>query len=151
STILYQNIISAMLLTFIMSIFLAFMAKGFSMALVYESISLVDFTIIYVLGGIFSVALLLPATILITIKSYENGWDPDNVTTPLIAASGDLFTLPSLLLAIQILLWIRNGFFDTILFLVFIIIGIIAFIVGIRGESNLKKIIKHSTPTLFLS
>ena len=151
STVLYQNIISAMILTFIMSIFLAFMAKGFSMALGYESISLVDFTIISVLGGIFSGALLLPATILITIKSYENGWDPDNVTTPLIAASGDLFTLPSLLLAIQILLWIRNGFFDTILFLVFIIIGVIAFIVGIRGESNLKKIIKHSTPTLFLS
>ncbi|MEN6329171.1 MAG: magnesium transporter [Methanobacteriaceae archaeon] len=151
STVLYQNIISAMILTFIMSIFLAFMAKGFSMALGYDSISLVDFTIISVLGGIFSGALLLPATILITIKSYENGWDPDNVTTPLIAASGDLFTLPSLLLAVQILLWIRNGFFDTILFLIFIIIGIIAFLVGIKGEDNLKKIIRDSTPTLFLS
>jgi mgtE-like transporter len=151
STILSQNIISAMILTLIMSIFLAFMAKGFSMFWGYESISLVDFTIISVLGGIFSGALLLPATILITIKSYENGWDPDNVTTPLIAASGDLFTLPSILLAVQILLWIRNGFLDTILFMAFMAIGIVAFMVGIRGEGNLKKIIKHSTPTLFLS
>ncbi|MDD1763247.1 MAG: magnesium transporter [Methanobacteriaceae archaeon] len=151
STILYQNIISAMILTFIMSLFLAFMAKGFSMVLGYESISLVDFTIISVLGGIFSGALLLPATILITIKSYENGWDPDNVTTPLIAASGDLFTLPSILLAVQILLWIRNGFFEIILFIIFMIIGVLGFVVGIRSGSNLKKIIKHSTPALFLS
>ena len=151
SEILSQNIISAIILTIIMSIFLAFMAKGFSTLLGFESISIVDFTVISVLGGIFSGALLLPATVLISIKSYENGWDPDNVTTPLIAASGDLFTLPSILLAVQILLWIRNGFTEVILFIIFILIGIIGFIIGIRGESHLKKIIMHSTPALFLS
>ncbi|MDI6724121.1 MAG: magnesium transporter [Methanobacterium sp.] len=151
SDVLNQNIISTIILTIIMSIFLAFMAKIFSIVLGFESISIVDFTVISVLGGIFSGALLLPATILIAIKSYENGWDPDNVTTPLIATFGDLFTLPSILLAVQILLWIRNGFFEVILFALFISIGIIGFIVGIRGGTHLKKIIKHSTPTLFLS
>lgn len=151
SEILNQNIISAMILTIIMSILLAFMAKGFSILLGFESISIVDFTVISVLGGIFSGALLLPVTILIALKSYENGWDPDNVTTPLTAASGDLFTLPSILLAVQILLWIRNGFFEILLFIIFIIIGIIGFIIGIRGGSHLKKIITHSTPTLLLS
>lgn len=151
SPVLNQNIISAMILTIIMSIFLAFTAKGFCILLGFESISIVDFTVISVLGGIFSGALLLPATILISIKSYENGWDPDNVTTPLIAASGDLFTIPSILLAVQILLFIRNGFTEVILFVIFIIIGISGFIIGIKGGANLKKIIKHSTPTLFLS
>lgn len=151
SDVLNQNIISTIILTIIMSIFLAFMAKIFSIALGFQSISIVDFTVISVLGGIFSGAMLLPATILIAIKSYENGWDPDNVTTPLIATFGDLFTLPSILLAVQILLWIRNGFFEVILFALFISIGIIGFIVGIRGGTHLKKIIKHSTPTLFLS
>lgn len=151
SPVLNQNIISAMILTIIMSIFLAFAAKGFCIFLGFESISIVDFTIISVLGGIFSGALLLPATILISIKSYENGWDPDNVTTPLIAASGDLFTIPSILLAVQILLWIRNGYTDTILFVIFIIIGIMGFIYGIKSGSHLKKIIVYSTPTLFLS
>lgn len=151
SEILNQNIISAMILTVIMSIFLAFMAKGFSIVLGFESISIVDFTVISVLGGIFSGILLLPATILIALKSYENGWDPDNVTTPLIAASGDLFTLPSLLLAVQILLLIKNGFFEILLFIIFIIIGVIGFIIGIRGGNHLKKIITHSTPTLLLS
>ncbi|NYB52529.1 MAG: magnesium transporter [Methanobacteriaceae archaeon] len=151
SPVLNQNIISAMILTVIMSIFLAFAAKGFCILLGFESISIVDFTVISVLGGIFSGALLLPATILISIKSYENGWDPDNVTTPLIAASGDLFTIPSILLAVQILLWIRNGYADTILFVIFIIIGIVGFLYGINRGVHLKKIMVHSTPTLFLS
>ncbi len=151
SPVLNQNIISAMILTVIMSIFLAFTAKGFCVLLGFESISIMDFTVISVLGGIFSGAILLPATILISIKSYENGWDPDNVTTPLIAASGDLFTIPSILLAVQILLWVRNGYLETILFIIFIIIGIMGFIYGIQRGSQLKKIIMHSTPTLFLS
>lgn len=151
SPVLNQNIISAMILTIIMSIFLAFAAKVFCILLGFESISIIDFTVISVLGGIFSGALLLPATILISIKSYENGWDPDNVTTPLIAASGDLFTIPSILLAIQILLWIRNGYTETILFAIFIIIGVIGFIYGIKSGNYLKRIITHSTPTLFLS
>ncbi len=151
SPILNQNIISAMVLTVIMSIFLAFTAKGFCILLGFESISIMDFTVISVLGGIFSGAVLLPATLLISIKSYENGWDPDNVTTPLIAASGDLFTIPSILLAVQILLWVRNGYVETILFVIFLIIGIMGFIYGIKRGNQLKKIIMHSTPTLFLS
>ncbi|BDZ71954.1 divalent cation transporter [Methanobacterium petrolearium] len=151
SPVLNQNIISAIILTVIMSIFLAFAAKGFCILLGFESISIMDFTIISVLGGIFSGALLLPATILISIKSYENGWDPDNVTTPLIAASGDLFTIPSILLAVYILSWIRNGFAENILFAIFIILGIMGFAYGIRRGSHLKKIMVHSTPTLFLS
>ncbi|MGZ7049742.1 MAG: magnesium transporter [Methanobacterium sp.] len=151
SKVLNQNIISAMILTIIMSIFLAFAAKGFCILLGFQSVSIVDFTVISVLGGIFSGALLLPATILISIKSYENGWDPDNVTTPLIAAFGDLFTLPSILLAVQILLWIRNGYTETILFIIFILMGIIGFIFGLKNGSHLKRIIIHSTPALFLS
>ncbi|EKF85273.1 magnesium transporter [Methanobacterium formicicum] len=151
SPILNQNIASAMILTIIMSIFLAFTAKAFCMLLGFNSISLAEFTVISVLGGIFSGALLLPATILISIKSYENGWDPDNVTTPLIAASGDLFTIPSILLAVYILLAIRNGYVETVLFILFIIIGIMGFVYGIKRGTHMKKIIIHSTPALFLS
>ena len=141
SQILNQNIISAIILTVIMSIFLAFAAKSFCLLLGFESISIVDFTVISVLGGIFSGALLLPATILISIKSYENGWDPDNVTTPLIAASGDLFTIPSILLAVQILLWIKNGYAETILFAIFMLMGIMGFIYGIKREAILRKLL----------
>ena len=150
SNILNQNIASSIILTIIMSIFLAFMAKGFCILFGFVSISIVDFTVISVLGGIISGAMLLPATILISLKSYEYGWDPDNVTTPLIAAAGDLFTLPSIFLAVWMLLWIKNGLFEIILFVFFIFIAIAGFFRGLRGEIHLKRIIKQSTPTLFL-
>lgn len=150
SSILNQNVESSIILTIIMSIFLAFMAKGFCILLNFESITVVEFTVISVLGGIFSGIVLLPATILISVKSYENGWDPDNVTTPLIATAGDFFTLPAIFLAIEILLWIRNGLLEIILFVFFILIAIAGFFKGLRGEIHLKKIIKQSTPTLFL-
>ncbi len=140
-----------MILTVVMSIFLASMARIFSLILGFESIGIVDFTVISVLGGIFSGILMLPTTILIALKSYENGWDPDNVTTPLITTAGDLFTLPSIILAVQILLWIRNGFFEVILFIIFITIGIIGIFIGLRGDLQLKKIVKQSIPTLLLS
>jgi len=93
---------------------------------------------------------MLPATILIALKSYENGWDPDNVTTPLITNAGDLFTLPAIILAVQILLWIRNGFFEVILFLIFIAIGIMGVLIGLRGDLQLKKIVKQSIPSLLI-
>ncbi|MGZ7117704.1 MAG: magnesium transporter, partial [Methanobacterium sp.] len=57
----------------------------------------------------------------------------------------------SILLAVQILLWIRNGYTETILFIIFILMGIIGFIFGLKNGSHLKRIIIHSTPALFLS
>ena len=53
SPVLNQNIISAMVLTVIMSIFLAFTAKGFCILLGFQSISIMDFTVISVLGEFF--------------------------------------------------------------------------------------------------
>jgi mgtE-like transporter len=45
----------------------------------------------------------------------------------------------------------QEGFAESILFAIFIIIGIMGFVYGIRRGSHLKKIMVHSTPTLFLS
>ena len=150
SNILTQNISGAIILTIILSLLLAFFAKGFCILLGFPSINIIDFTIISVLGGIFSGIILLPLTIIIALKSYENGWDPDNVTTPSIATIGDLFTLPSILLAVLLLGWIKNGFFEIFLFIIFIFMGLAGLILGLRGEFDLKKIIYQSTPVLLI-
>ncbi|MDI6643896.1 MAG: magnesium transporter [Methanobacteriaceae archaeon] len=150
SKILNQNIASTIILTIIMSILLAFMAKGFSILLGFQSMTIIDFTIISVLGGILSGIILLPATALISLKSYENGWDPDNVTTPLITTAGDIFTIPALFLASLTLLVIKNTHLDIILFIIFIMMGLAGFFFGIKAQPDLQKIIKQSIPTLFI-
>ncbi|MDP3034088.1 MAG: magnesium transporter [Methanobacteriaceae archaeon] len=150
SSVLSYNITASLILTLLMSIFLAFMARGLCILLGFESMNILDFTIISVLGGFFSSIILLPATILISLKSYENGWDPDNVTAPLISTAGDFFTIPSLFLGVWILLLIKNTVLEVSLFTIFLLIGLAGFFIGVKGEPDLKKIIKQSIPTLLI-
>ena len=55
------------------------------------------------IAGIISNLIMLPITMLVSFKSFQHGWDPDNITSPIIAAFGDLFTLPAIILSILIL------------------------------------------------
>lgn len=150
SKILNENIEATIILTIIMSLFLGLMAWILCEISNFKNIGIIDFTIISVMGGIISGIFLLPATILIALKSYENGWDPDNITTPLIAASGDLFTLPSLFLAILFLELVKNTILESTFFLLFILIGALGLLIGLKGDEYLKSIISQSVPVLLL-
>jgi mgtE-like transporter len=150
SKILSENILSSIILTFILSVFLAFLAKGICILFNFESMSLVDFTLISIFAGIISSIIMLPLTMLISLKSFENGWDPDNITTPIIAVFGDLFTLPSLILAIFMISIFSNITLRYILFIIAILFIILGFYYGITVSDEIKKIVKQSTPILFI-
>lgn len=96
---LNHNIFASFVLTLFLSLFLAIVAKGLCLLFNFESISIFDFVIISVLAGIISNIIMLPITMFISFKSFKHGWDPDNVTTPIIAAFGDLFTLPAIIIS----------------------------------------------------
>lgn len=151
SKILSENILSSLILTFVLSVFLAFLAKGICILFNFESMSLVDFTLISIFSGIISSIIMLPLTMLISLKSFENGWDPDNVTTPIIAAFGDLFTLPSLIFAIFVVSIFSSIILKYILFIIAILFIILGFYYGITVSDEIKRIVKQSTPVLFIS
>jgi mgtE-like transporter len=94
---------------------------------------------------------MLPLTMIVSLKSFEHGWDPDNVTTPIIASLGDLFTLPSLILSLFLVLFLGNFIIKIILFIFFIFITLFGFYYGIKSKGIMKKIIKQSTPVLLFS
>ena len=50
------------------------------------------------LTGIISGGIILFTTYLVALGSYYRGWDPDNVTIPIISSFGDLITIPILLI-----------------------------------------------------
>jgi mgtE-like transporter len=150
SRILSENILSSLILTFVLSVFLAFLAKGICILFNFESISLIDFTLISIFAGIISSILMLPLTMFVSLKSFENGWDPDNVTTPIIAAFGDLFTLPSLILAIFIVSIFSNILLKYILFVIAILLIALGFYYGMTVSDEIKRILKQSTPILFV-
>lgn len=94
-----NNIYSSITLTIFTSIALAFIARALLLAAGFPSAGVLQLLLVSFIGGIVSGAILLAITFGITFLSNKHKWDPDNVTSPLITAFGDFFTIPALALA----------------------------------------------------
>ncbi|PWB84779.1 divalent cation transporter [Methanobrevibacter woesei] len=151
SDVLMENITVSFILTLVLSLFLAIIAKLICIIFGFESMSLIDFMLISLVAGLVSSLIMLPITMLISLKSFQNGWDPDNITTPLIAAFGDLFTLPAIIVAILILSLLNYSLIlKYVVFVLLIVIVLAAIYYGFNSSEETKSIIKQSTPVLFI-
>lgn len=148
---LNNNIFSSFVLTLVLSIFLGVVAKIFCILLHYQSIDLIDFILICTIAGIISNLIMLPITMFVSFKSFEHGWDPDNITSPIIAAFGDLFTLPAIIASTFILKLIDVNFIVKDVTLAVILVAVfIGFVYCYRLSDETKTILKQSTPILLL-
>ncbi len=99
-----QNIVASIVLSLAVSFALAVLAKVMATAFgVQDAISVVDFLVISILGGILSSIVVLGLTVAVAGQSVRRGWDMDNVAAPLVTAAGDIVTLPSLFLATKLI------------------------------------------------
>lgn len=98
-SLLSQNVYAATLLTISTSAAMGILARVIAGLLGIETVSVWDFIVMAVVGGLLSSAIVLAVTIYLSIKSFERGWDLDSVGSPLITAIGDVVTLPLLLVA----------------------------------------------------
>ncbi|MDO5860116.1 magnesium transporter [Methanobrevibacter sp.] len=148
---LNYNIFSSFVLTLVLSIFLGIVAKIFCILLHHPSMELIDFILICTIAGIISNLIMLPITMLVSFKSFEHGWDPDNITSPIIAAFGDLFTLPAIIASIFILKALDFNILVKDIVLAVILIGVlISFVYCYRLSDETKTILRQSTPILLL-
>ncbi|WP_432645116.1 magnesium transporter [Methanobrevibacter sp.] len=148
---LNNNIFSSFVLTLILSIFLAVIAKIFCILLHYQSMALIDFILICTIAGLLSNLIMLPITMFVSFKSFEYGWDPDNITSPIIAGFGDLFTLPAIIVSIFILNALNfNLIVKDIVLILMVFAILISFIYCYRLSDETRTILKQSTPILFL-
>lgn len=97
--ILYQNVYAATVLTFSISAALGVLAKALTEAFGVEAISILDFIVISLLGGLLSSVIVGAFAVTLAIGAQRRGWDLDSVNAPLITAAGDVVTVPSLFLA----------------------------------------------------
>lgn len=148
---LNYNIFSSFVLTLVLSIFLGIVGKIFCILLHYPSMELIDFILICTIAGIISNIIMLPITMFVSFKSFEHGWDPDNITSPIIAAFGDLFTLPAIIASIFILniLSINLIVKDVVLAAILIAV-LVGFVYCYRLSDETRTILKQSTPILLL-
>src|SRR5881396_670494 len=99
-TLVGQNVAASLSLSLSISLVLAVLAKAVSVGFgVANSISIVDFVVISVVGGVLSSVVVLLVVVVVTATSVRFDLDLDNVNTPIVTAAGDMVTLPGLFLA----------------------------------------------------
>ena len=148
---LNNNIFSSFVLTLILSLFLGVIGKIFCSLMHHPSMALIDFILICIIAGVISNIIMLPITMFVSFKSFKHGWDPDNITSPIIAAFGDLFTLPAIILSIFILELINfNHVFKDIVLIAILVSIFLSFIYCYKLSDESRQILRQSTPILLL-
>jgi mgtE-like transporter len=97
--VLYQNAYASLMLSISTSAFLAVAARVVSSATGLPSISVWDFFVISVIGGVFSSVVVLALTVLLARTGYRRDWDLDAIAAPVVTFMGDTVTLPALFAA----------------------------------------------------
>jgi mgtE-like transporter len=101
-SLLGQNVVGAMATSLVSAVGLAVIAEVVAVLLddgEQTVIGIADFVVVSVLGGTLASMVVLAITLGLAVASARFGWDLDNVTAPLVSASGDFVTLPALVLA----------------------------------------------------
>lgn len=149
-----NNISAAITLTIIFSFLSAFIARSILYVTGFPSISILYLVLISFLAGMISVGFMLVFTFIISLKSYERGWDPDNLTSPMISALGDLFTIPSLLISAYFVMHLGSNtqLLDIAVFSIFLL-SLLPIVIRNRKSmrNDYKKIVIQSAPIIAIS
>ncbi len=98
------NLVSALILSVIASAtigILSFVVNLLAGTLTTSAIQLlIQLIMIAVVAGFISGLILASLTVVVAIFTFQHGWDPDNVTAPLMATIGDFVTIACIYLAV---------------------------------------------------
>ncbi|MGH2770500.1 MAG: magnesium transporter [Actinomycetota bacterium] len=94
-----QSVLASAVLTLEISVALAFIAGGVGRLFGIPTMSVLDYLVVSVIGGALSSVLVMAITLAVATLSVRRGWDMDNVSAPVVTATGDLVTLPALWIA----------------------------------------------------
>lgn len=147
STEVGQNIWASIVLSLSISLVLAVLAKVMATAFgVEDAISVIDFLVISIIGGMVSSIVVLALTIGVAALAVRRGWDMDNVAAPLVTAAGDIVTLPALFLATKLvgITYVTGG-----LAMAATALALVALFMGLRSKLPvLSRIVRESLPVL---
>ncbi len=151
-SVLGQNVLAALMSSLGAAVVLSFFAEGFVLLVRNEGtapIGLADFIVVSVLGGLMAAMVVLAITLGLAVGSARFGWDLDNVTAPLVSASGDFVTLPALLIATT---FIQRGRVTELMAGSFVFVALVAGLLLVRSNFGLcKRIALESLPVLVVA
>ena len=149
-TLVGQNVAASLALSLSISLVLAVLAKAVSVGFgVANSISIVDFLVISVVGGMLSSVVVLVVVMVVTATCVRFDLDLDNVQSPIVTAAGDMVTLPGLFIATYL---VGIAWFTPLLAGFCAIAGLLALVVSLRaGLPILRRIVRESVPVLAIA
>jgi len=149
-TVLGQNVLASLALSLGVSAALAVLARTVAVAFgLGRTISIADFMVVSVLGGLLASLIVLLLTIGVAAATVRFGWDMDNAAGPVVTAAGDLVTLPSLVIATNaVSIHVVTPVAATVLG----ILSLFALIAAGRTRYEaLRRIVRESTPVLLMA
>lgn len=149
SSVVGENVLASLALTISTSLALALLAKAAAVVFgVADSISTGGFVVISMIGGTLASAAVLVTALALTSGSVRFGWDPDNVTAPLVTAVGDVATVPALVLAAGL---VGQGSLTTVAAAVSALAVPLVVVAAWRsGGDELRTILRESVPVLLV-
>ncbi|MCL2296234.1 MAG: magnesium transporter [Methanomassiliicoccaceae archaeon] len=155
-SILRSNIESAIGLSFLIS--LAMGIIGWAVVAIFDfgDIYIGSFIFISMLGGLMAGIILLGVNLIIARTGFKKDWDVDNITAPLIAAAGDIVTMPMLFICAWFVVHCPDQNIINILTLMLIVVTVIVLIIIFTRKVVLgrmdeaKRIISQSSPVLLM-
>ncbi len=148
-TYLGRQIEASTILSFSSATQAGVLAWAISVALGLPVVSLVELVAVSLVGGLLSSLVLFFVTVGMARRSNRRGWSMDDVGAPIITATGDLVTLPALLLATLVL---RSHTLAVTLGVVGLVAGAGAVIAGWRHhEEMIARIVRESVVVLTIA
>jgi mgtE-like transporter len=146
-TVLGQNVLASMALTFVLSLGLAVVARVVAVGFdVENAIPVLDLALISVAGGVLASLVVLAATILLSVTAVRRDWDLDNLVAPTVSTLGDVITIPALFAATFL---IGRGSVSTVLSWAMIALTVVVFALAVRSRlQELRNIVWESLPVL---
>ncbi|MCL2032969.1 MAG: magnesium transporter [Methanomassiliicoccaceae archaeon] len=155
-SILRANIESSIGLSFLVSLAMGVIGWAVVAIFGFGEIHIASFVFISMLGGLLAGIVLLGINLLIAWSGFKKNWDVDNITAPLIAAAGDIVTMPMLFICAWFVIHCPDQNIITLLTLL-LILATVVFLVFIFArkivlgrKDEAKRIISQSTPILLM-
>jgi len=148
SPLLREEVLVVLVQILIGSLFLAIAGRVTAVLLDIPTVSFIELAVVATLGALIAGVVELWVTINVAISSHRRGWDPDNVTAPVISAVADLVSIPSLLGCAMLVVWMP-GWTTYLIFLAMVLAMFVLIIIVVRGEhERAATVLGASVPVL---
>lgn len=153
-SVLRSNVEAVMTLTLLLSAIMGVIGWLIAYQFFGCDIDIMQFTFISLVGGILAGVIVLIFNIIIAHEGYKRDWDVDNITAPLIAAAGDIATVPMIFIATKMATGLDHWIIDTVCIILLITTAVSAYLILRRKTrrrkrmDEAKRIIKQSLPIL---